>query len=598
MQVFRAYLRKEWCEQRLVIVALAIGLFVATGLIGLVLEWETMELSFTYDWVVSMCAGAALLTVGSDLFARERHRGQLQFLERVPAGLSAAFHGKLAFFALVLIGSVLYGCLLAALSGLVFAGSFPLADFAGRGTLIAALSVAALWVFAVSTWVPTSVTSVPLTALFVALNLLPAHLFLRFAGGLDSPFGSPWPLLGTTAVGALLSARVCFVNAAARSRPRRTAIWSCAGIGVLAFLPYNVWAGATYIDWLNWPYRVNTVFVGNEARYAFFNLSRLDPQHRGRHTDRPRALVLDLQTLDWQFEGGEGASAFTDHDWSSPGFQRPDQNLFTLYSSQSGEARDVYDASTGERLRTFSESERTPFLPYSPEDFGLEQFAQEPRFSWAGAGQQVRFRDADEKHAYIRTPDGSQVLRIERYRAGRVRALRDGFVIHEQDGWQWIDPETLTLTPFEPLKPDDKWMVTLTDGSLVVITDGELVLLDPRTGDRESVELKGPGRERGSILSFLTMHSLGSRGPLAHDGTSVVQLYLEGTPGRYEPALLDLAERTLTLADWDTGVIGVSSLSWNERERAIAVEDFRVLVHYDFGSGERRVLFDVANLER
>lgn len=599
MQLLKTYLRKEWREQRLALGGLALGLSVAVGVVGSLLSKETLSSSFTYDWVVSICFGAALVTVGSDLFGRERQSRQLGFLERLPAGLGAAFRAKLAFFALLLVGAVGYGLLLAALVSLVFTGELPAPVFmASRGPFLSLALLAALWIFAVSTWVPTSVMTLPVTAVVVAVCLLPGWLMVR---GVTAPLpgsGVFWPLLVIAALGALICARVCFVNAAARSRPRRVAVWWGLGLTVLSFTPYSAWARAELVEWQNWPFRIRDAYVGEGERFAFVNLERYDPLARGRKESRGySALVLDLDTGGWRLEGEAGPAMFSDVYLADPLGENPEGRPIGLYVVDGRVDGRVYDASTG--LPTGERYEPSfPASSCAPEDFGLERFEGKPRVRWAGLGQVVRFigEGADE-FQYVRTPTGQSILRMDDYRAHRVRALEERFLIVEKNEWSWIDPQTHALSPFEPLREGEKLGPTLTDGTLIAWSATGVCVLDPITGARTQFETRGIDLEARNLRALGVGAPRGWREPVGAEAQVVATLYVDEFARRRIPALLDLAAHTLRVPDWEEATCLELSFVWSDGPRAIAIEGWSRLVHYDFETEERRVLFDVAELQ-
>jgi hypothetical protein len=599
MQVFRAYLWKEWREQRALLGALALGLAVAVGIIGAVLDEATLSSSFTYDWVVSICFGAALVTVGSDLFGRERQRSQLGFVERLPAGLAAAFRAKLAFFVLLLLAATAYGLLLAAIVSFGFTGELPAPVFNAARIPFGLLALlAALWVFAVSTWVPTSVMTLPVAAILVALCLLPGWLLVR---GVTHPIphGDAFlPILAAAAFGALVCARISFVNAAARSRPRRVAVWCGLGLAVLSFAPYTAWARAELVEWENWPFVIHSALVGEGAEFAFVTLERKDPQARGRNESRSYStLVLDLDSGDWRMESKAEPAMFSYMYLSDPLNGDPAERPIALYGADGELSGRVYDVSTG--LPT---GERfVPSFPAStctPADFGLEHFSGRPRVRWAGLGQLLHCLGPDaDAHQYVRTPDGQAVLRLKPPMSYRTRALEHSFLTCEGDTWSWIDPHTYELRPFEHLREGEQLGPTLTDGTLIVWNEAGVALLDPLSGAREEVAMQLEGGAELPLRSLWLGEARGWPAPISAENPIVVILYIGQSRGEQVAALFDIPARTLRVPDWDTGVTGPNSIVWTKGQRAIAIEDGWRLVLYDFEIDGRCVLFDAADLQ-
>ena len=597
MQEFQIYLWKEWREQRALLAALAGALLVATLAIGALLDRQAIESTFTYEGILVLCVGGALFTVGSDLFTRERQLGRLQFLERLPGGLSAAFHGKLVFFLLVVAAALVYGMLLGALCGFVFTGKVPPVRMdPARGQIAVLLFPAALWVFAVSTWVPVSVLTVPSSVLLAALFLLPAWLLLRAAEIPLPQAGAFWVLSGALTLGALVCARLSFVHAAARSRPKRIALWSGLVTGLVAFVPCTAWAGWHYAEWLNWPYRLHSVLIGPGGQFGFINLVRLPPERAQGQRVSTSALVLDLETLDLTQEGTVDRSIFVDGYHLMLDVHRGPR--IALYEDGNGDKGLVYDAATG--LPTDSTVDLSHRIqPYEPADFGLERFPGLLRFEWAGLGQVALCLDENDiRTIFLRTPGSAGAWRIENPHGRReVRALNEGILVRDQHVWSWLDPDTGVLDPFEHLADGELLGATLADGRLLVHATGVIAILDPGTGCRDELEIHAPGRWSGRIeYAWLGKHS--QRGaPLAADRQVVVllSLYKHGSHRR-GLALLDVPRNQLRLADWYWGTSELGLTYWSKGARAIVVEDEQRLVHYDFETDERRVLMDVNEL--
>lgn len=596
MHVFRTYLWKEWREQRGLLAGLALGLALATVLVGLFLDWETIDRDYTYDWVVSMSAVAALVTVGSDLFGRERQGRQLGFLERLPAGLRAPFRAKLTFFGLLLCGAALYGALLAALTGLLFTGVLPLPILdASRGIVALLFLLAGLWVFAVSTWVPTSVMTLPAAAVVVSASLLPGWLLVRDAAG---PLLPPPEVLGilllSACVGGLVCARTCFVHAVARSRPRRTAVLCGLPLAALSLLPYTAWARSQTAGWRSLPHReLQFAVVGENARFAFLNIELQDPEGRERGNT---AIVLNLQTREWSLAGTPYDSRFTHTLIGDAVSARGSAKVVGLYTSRSEDNGRLYNTRTGLPTGSFADlSMRASSC--EPEDFGLDCFSGEPHRVWAGSGHALRCFGPDaDKTMHLRTLDGARHLHLEWPRGFRVLALSEGFLIFEEGRWQRIDPDSRELSPFEFLLEGETIGPALDDGSLLVFGEHDTLILDPISGSRALVEVNSPGQDTMAIRG-LTQADFSQSAPIPGEGVSVVKADLGGETRRFLPALLDAAERQLWIPSWDVEPTRDLQIFWAEGPRAIAVEGSQLLVSYDFDTDERRVLLDVVELE-
>lgn len=597
MQVFQMYLWKEWREQREILAGLTMGLLVATGLISTMIAKEALASSFTYTWVISMCAGGALLTVGSDLFARERQRGQLQFLERLPAGLKMAFRGKLAFFVLVMLGAALYGGLLAAIAGLVFTGNIPATDLTlGLIPVVALTVVTALWFLAVSTWVPTSIVTAPVSAILIVVSLIPAWLLFRLTGHIMPPM----LILVSAALGALLCARVCFVNALAFSRSRRVAVMSCFGLALLSFSPWSAWAWGNYQHLWSLPLTIREAVVTGGEGFAFVNLEGPSPPIPTRNKWRRRAaIVLNLETLSWSMEGTRENSAFTDKRRAKfPGQQGPAQIM--LYEPESGGRSVSYDALTG---KPGAPHEPTAVIfPYTASDFGIETIGERHRIRWAGTGQHLRsYGEGQDDMVHFRSADGARHLHLPRSAAAwNVLALEEGFLIRDGRTWSWIDPETHQREPFPYIHRSERLGATLTSGDLLVWGAGSLVVLDPSSGSREPIAVRGPDGTPIDITYLECGPWRDRRAPLDSTAPAIVVAQVRGQDATQSLiALLDFETNTLRIPEWggEPAPHQRIALCWREGAQAIAIEDGARLVRYDFDTNQREVLVDVADLQ-
>lgn len=597
MHVFQGYLWKEWREQREILGGLAMGLLVATGLISTLIAKEAVASSFTYTWVITMCAGGALLTVGSDLFARERQRGQLQFLERLPAGLKMAFRGKLAFFVLVMLGAVLYGALLAAIAGLVFTGNIPATNLT-RGLIpaLALIVVATFWFLAVSTWVPTSIVTAPVSAILIVVSLIPAWLLFRLTGHIMPPM----VILVSAALGALLCARVCFVNALAFSRPRRVAVMSCFGLALLSFSPWSAWAWGNYETLWSLPLTIREAVVTGEDGFAFVNLEGMSPPIATRGKWRRRAaIVLDLETLSWSMDGTREASAFADmREAGFPGPQGPIQ--ITLYEPESGGRSVSYDARTGKPGAPHEPA--VVSLPFTASDFGIETIGERYRLRWAGTGQYLSaYGEGRDNMVHFRSADGAQHLHLPRSATSwSVLSLEEGFLIRDGRTWSWVDPETQQLEPFPYIHEAERLSATLTSGDLLVFGEGRLIVLDPSSGSREPIDVRGPDGTPVDIIYVESGPWRDRRAPLDSTAPAIVVAQIGEHPESQSLiAILDFESGTLRIPGWgsESLVCKYMALCWREGTQAIAIEDGARLVRYDFDANLREVLVDVADLQ-
>ena len=77
------YFWKEWREQRGPLAVLAVVLLCAVAIVTAILPRETLFHPVSCAGVVGLTVLAMLMSVGSDLLARERQHGAIGFLERL-----------------------------------------------------------------------------------------------------------------------------------------------------------------------------------------------------------------------------------------------------------------------------------------------------------------------------------------------------------------------------------------------------------------------------------------------------------------------------------------------------------------------------------
>lgn len=598
--VFRAYLWKEWREQRKLLGALALGLVLIVGMIVTFADWRDIDSSFTYTWVTVLCLCSAILTVGSDLFARERKGEQLGFLERLPAGLSMAFRAKLVFFLILIIASILFGLGITALGGLFFGEGVPrfsVNPWYRHG--LAILITLSLWIFAVSTWAPSSVTAAPFAIVMLGVLVAPVavfHLLMQRT--------IPWPLpylgwfLGSLALGAILGVRVCFVNASSRSRSKWLAFCACVGFCFLALLPANTWAGLIWKEWQSRPYYFSSVTIGDSGRFAFLTLWRFDGKGMRDHRTQ-RALVVDLETGEWRFEGNPKPSFFFEHHGQLLLGSWPTKEELT--TGDVVRVAQPFDPETGQFKDPVFEEESFS-MPIEPADYGLDEFDGRLLVRESGLGYLaiLQPRSSGNSQSSFRSKGGAQVLQVENALVSSVIVMHEGFLIRGVGLWQWIDPETKERTRSELLKRGDEVLALLDDGTLLVLRSDGLYLVDLDRGFNDPVALEGIEFE---ALSSAQIHSRPPIGPGGKwtpiDPTHPFMLQVAaGHVGKSfsQVATLDLDERVFRL----TEIQGPyrTALVWSDAGECILANDDQQLIHHDLESGQHTVLFDVADLTR
>ena len=613
--VFRSYLWKEWREQRKTLGMLALGLLLASGMILAGLEWAEYDPSLVYAWTTTLCVCGVMLTVGTDLFARERQAGQLHFLQRIPAGLKTAFRAKLTFFGLVLAGAAAYGLLLGVLSGLTFENGVPAVK---TGVLFwqfaALLLTAALWIFAVSTWVPSSVIATPVAVLFLLGICFPVWMVVHFTGLKIGHMGSAWqfrfpalviwPPLACLAVGALFAARMSFVQAAKHSRPRTFGVLFCVASGVLFFSPIYAWSGVVLSKWMNRPYRILDAYIADGGDAAFVNVERCDIYGSGKLQSRS-AILLELDSLDWSRVGMAGSTAFSSLEFSRSLAAAKGPTRVVDYDRRTGDPGQEFDAITGFLIGPATIVSE-PSTDLQPSDFGLDSWPGEPRVRYFDFGSVVRFDSSSggaeslgkwKDRVLFRTNDGLHLLEWSRELRYQIRILQSGFLFRDKDAWCRVDPETGAFESFAPLQSWEKLLVLLSDGRLLVLGEGQLILVDPATGDRHQMTMSGPLGSANSLRSFRSDSGGRVYGfPRAADEPLVAVLSPE-FHNRFRPsrlALLDFDKNTVQLQAANAG--NYQRIAWSNGAHAIVIEDWQRLVEVHLDTNERRVLLDASDL--
>ena len=171
MNVFALHLWREWREHRFALASLAVLLPLGTWLVSEPLSRGTIGDPLFRFGVTLAFAVVVLVVVGGELLGVDRRGVGLRWLERLPAGLAAAFRAKLAFFGVTVSCALAYGWSVAWLIGLsrlapVLDGRVPRAL-----PLLTLAAVWGLWTFAASAW-----------ALRGGLALLAAGLLLAAFG--------------------------------------------------------------------------------------------------------------------------------------------------------------------------------------------------------------------------------------------------------------------------------------------------------------------------------------------------------------------------------------------------------------------------------
>ncbi|TDJ75300.1 MAG: hypothetical protein E2O39_04135 [Planctomycetota bacterium] len=594
------YLWKEWREQRATLGVLAVMLLLAAGVVASVVPAHFLDDPILVAWVVAMTVLATLLSVGSDLLPRERQAGTMRFLERLPKGLGRAFRSKLTIFALALVGAVVYGGLLAALASLVRTGHLP-EGVLGAATIEPPLAVLglALWVFAVSAWIPNSALALPAAALLIAglgWPIWPAMTsdFFRPTVGEGRAF------LVLTSAGALASAWAAAVFGSRLGRSRRVAALAGIVVGAVAFAPSWIWAGARYVKLSTAPFTIETGMVGAGASRAFLTLTRrplrnLFTLEEKRYT----AIVVDLEDGGWRCAGDWDAS-FVAEDPDSARLLHSGDGTYArlrLYdidlSPLPGSSR-MLDGVTGLEIPIESQT-ALPQLAPQPGDFGLEDLTSRYFIKWAGNGYVLRWWDEERiRHCVHLDPKTGRAVELaelvpEFTRAAwadaRVGSSR--WLLQRGLGWVWVDPETGVTEPVAWLVVGDQLGPSLEDGRVLLLRDGRMSLLDPETGERSIVRIVGAE----STFIHHVNSAIHGEHPLRVDEPTIVNVFTREWRGL---ALLDPVAGTLRRASESTAAFQIAA---TDGASAIAVDGGRRLVRHDFRTGVTEELFSVDDIE-
>lgn len=598
------YFWKEWREQRGTLGVLALVLLCGVAVLAAVLPKTAVQDPITFQVAIGLVILATVMSIGSDLLARERQLGAIAFLERVPGGLGTAFRAKLGFFVATLIAAACYGALLALCMSVARTGHLPREMLASSPIWLVVMVVAiSLWVFAVSAWMPSGTLTFPATLLFLAVFAWP---------GVHAATGDRLFLPTTTQatvfvalciLGAPASAWAGFVLGARSNRPRRTAALFSLSTAALFFAPVWVWAGIRYVDARSAPFEIQWGVIGPGGRFAFLDLARKASDRETPKTwadERFSALIVDLEQGGWRHAGEVDASAFAEE----LAFARRRSLLgsdgcprLELHAQGGDAAPRRIDGSTARELPAGSSSLDLALDP-RPEDFGVHPAPNAYSIRWAGLGQALYFHDGNRRWVNIfRDPERSlcvdsasilptldeAALQDVRVRAGRWLAL-------EHRRWIWFDPSTGKTEPVASFAADERLGPALDDGRFVLLAPSEVYILDPETGERSELQVVGRP-DIGRLLAISTgPERSGPPIPTAH--ATLVFVHASRWMG---PAVLDPVAGVLRLAK----IEGLSILQWlaSTGTRAILIEDHRRLVRYDFDRDRQEELFSVDSLE-
>jgi len=593
-----SYLWKEWREQRATIAVLALVLLGGIGAVAAFIPRELERDPLVLQWAVVLIVIATVMSIGSDLFARERQQGALAFLERVPRGLESAFRGKLLFFGTTLLAAIAFGGALTCCAVLARTGEWPrgLFDVALPWIPIVAIGTS-LWVLALSACMPSSALTLPATALFLAVFAWPALLAVCGVELFRPTSTESVIFFVLCATGAPISAWASFVIGSRRgsSRARAALVGTC--VAAPFFLPAWIWAGIRYVEVERAPFEILCAWIGPNARYAFLDVARRERSGasyvEAAWSGRISAVTVDLERGSWRCQGEFDSSAFLDSDSHYHRQALLGTSARRFLALQEGpslsEMRAIVDTSTSRELPPGDAGFGSVDEP-STADFGLTSEPPSYRIRWAGLGQVISiwfpgdtvrreiFRDPSRDLVIERArllPDDPGIMSDVRIRPGRWLA-RDGHA------WMFVDPVSGAREPATCIASKEQLGSSIDDGRFVLIARDGLCVLDPDTGAREPIRIVGCM----NTVQWLTRPAGGWSPPIAHDSSTVV---IAANVRRRGIGLLDLRARELrVIAECPSEHVELLATT---PEQALTSEGGDVIARYDLHTGQRSELF-------
>jgi len=327
---FIAWIRKEWHEQRQLLLALLAVVPLGVGAMFWILG-ERMSPELTWNVVVPSAMLLYVLCVATDVFAGERQRGTLALVQRLPHGLRTAFLVKFAF--LLLGGVVLATWTLLVMTAAWWLDGNPaeawrtFASVTDRQVLWVIPATPALigWIAMVSIWLPRGGAAAGAAPMLLALLLLPlAGVFVRW----------PWyHTIGSVVVPVSVLVGVTGLAAAWISWRRGLRFgrssWRALRFGLPVVLAVSV-AAYGYeavsldryltLDRDDPGLSIDRAWLGRDAKLIYLQARRMvspGASHRGSRDTPSRPFTLDLGSGAWTPLGGYGGDVlpWTDDPW-------------------------------------------------------------------------------------------------------------------------------------------------------------------------------------------------------------------------------------------------------------------------------------------
>jgi hypothetical protein len=583
MSMIQLYLWKEWRDHR----AGVFCLMVVLPLLGVLATcaWDAPTLATALSPGIAAAVGAkiALLHVGADLIPGELRRSRVRFLERLPSGLGRAYWAKLVFFASLTLFAALYAVVIAVALHALVTGKVPeqFLDATSEKYVLPAITCA-LWVFAVSAWVPHGALALPAALIVIAILCSPAWFFFSPPSPLQPTIGELRAFCVLSAVGAGVTAWFSFVRGYRfGANPARAA---CIGAVTAVLCLSPAWA------WCGWRWHAAHTLDPHGARFYISHASLsesgsivwLEATNNSRNGVRDgqhyQGVRLDVRTGEWKIVGnGMWRGEYVD----PTGFPLPRVRNMIL-PSLDGSGPLAIDE-TGRSAPASLLATPDPTLP-TPAELGL---GEESRvLGWNGlgyvcfatrAGRELRFYDPFRGLMF--DPARLYPGNVERPRS----VIRPGrwLIVRKRDPMpELFDPETLESAPVIGWTPNDRLGPVLADGRFVVADPIGFCLYSPESGARERLTLRG---ERPGPVDFI--HCVSPfQAPL-----DTFQLRIVALHGRFGTALARLDEGEISVTASKSGLL--QPFGCESREVVLAIEEKRRIVKLRFGTGEREVVF-------
>jgi hypothetical protein len=574
MMTLAFYVWRDWRAHRRTLAWLGTLSAVCVGLSG----WVIPSRALAEPWVLLIAsllgAFAVLVTVGTELLPNELRAARIRYLERLPRGLSGAFVAKLIVFALTLLLGAAFGFLLVVLASFLRSGELPREAFDGYGpACLVFFTGLALWIFTVSSWVPSTLLAI--LAALLLLVLLGWAVVLDVAGWLplEPTLAQAVTLLALSLVGAPVCAWVSFVHGYGKGGGSARA--ACRGLPVASvFLaPGWLWASSQLaslsgIDPQAEDFEIHSAVLHDDGLHVSLLANRSYDNHRGHKFGPSHLLEVDLRDGSWR-----ELETPTVDDWNKARHHGIQDRIEGRTDVPIPLGR------SGEELHATIESLRAE-LPDTVRvrgraGFGLllvqRQFSGGVR-PW-GVLDPLRRENLEASELGLESDDLASFHVLPTAWLCFVDGdSREGIL---------IDPTTRERRSSFVLAPRESLGPLLPDGRFLLVRDEAAWALDPVTGSTTAFAIAGVP---GSRVRWAHELSEVGEAPISQ---LVVGLHLDGIGTVV--SRIDLARAVIlpTLGSRETAhPVGLSG-----DQRVITLEFPGTLVELTFGSDERRVLF-------